>query len=73
MSMTSKVKQEIRAAIISFLSPGTTATNNGLKFHVLPAVSKRSIQEATQKLTHEGVLVASRSNGKTWYGTPVTA
>lgn len=72
MSMTSKVKNEIRNAIIAFLKTGTTATNNGLKYHVLPTVSRRSIQEATQKLTKEGVLERSRAHGRTWYGIATT-
>lgn len=68
MSMTSKVKSELQQAILTFLKPGTTATNNGLKAHVAPNVSVRSIQEATQKMTAQGLLVAERSKGKTWYG-----
>jgi hypothetical protein len=72
--MTSKVKLEVRNAIIAFLAPGTTATNGGLKMHVTPNLSLRAVQEATQKLTAEGKLVATRSNGKTWYGiAPVAA
>jgi len=68
--MTSKVNLQIRNAIIAFLQPGTTATNNGLKFHVVPSVSLRAVQEATQKLAREGVLEMTKSNGKTWYGIP---
>ena len=70
MSMNSKVKAAVRQAILTFLAPGTTATNNGLKQHVLPSTSLRAVQEATQKMTAEGTLVATRSKGKTWYGVP---
>lgn len=76
MSMTSKVNNALRNAIITFLTPGTTASNSGLKQHVAPTFSLRAVQEATQKLTNEGKLVASRSQGKTWYGiapAPVAA
>jgi DNA-binding GntR family transcriptional regulator len=72
MSQNSKVAAAVRQAILTFLAPGTTATNNGLKKHVLPTTSLRSVQEATQKLTAEGLLTSSRSKGKTWYGIATT-
>lgn len=67
MSQSSKVNLAVRNRIITFMSTGSTATNKGLKIHVLPGSSLRSIQEATQKLTAEGVLTQSRANGQTWY------
>jgi hypothetical protein len=68
MSMTSKVNLALRNTLVRFLQPGITATNNGLKKHVAPSVSLRAVQEATQKLTREGVLEQTKSNGRTWYG-----
>jgi hypothetical protein len=68
MSMNSKVSLALRNAIISFLKPGTSATNQGLKAHVANPFSLRAVQEATQKLTREGVLTQTKSKGKTWYG-----
>lgn len=71
MSQTSKVNLAVRNAIVTFLSPGTKSTNSGLNNFVFKnTMSKRAIQEATQKLTTEGVLTSTRENGKTWYALP---
>lgn len=62
MSMTSKVNPTLRAAILKYVaSRSYSVFNDDIKFGVSYysglTVSLRSIQEATQKLTREGVLV----------------
>lgn len=59
MSMTSKVNPALRAAIITYLGarPGQNVTNQTLYFGLPTFYSRRSIQEATQKLTKDGTLV----------------
>lgn len=73
MSQNSKVNLAVRNAILNFLSPGTKSTNAGLRHFALPTISSRTVQEATQKLAAEGVLVSVRESGRTWYHLPVTA
>lgn len=70
MSQSSKVSLAVRNAILTFLSPGTKSTNSGLKNYVLLNTSKRTIQEATKKLTTEGALSTVREHGQTWYFIP---
>jgi len=73
MSITSKVNENLRTAIIIGLGPGTSMTNSGIKAHLAPTTSLRTIQEATQKMTREGKLVTKREYGKTWYSVPTPA
>ena len=73
MSMTSKVKQEVYKSIVAFLQSGTTATNTGIKAHVLSTLSLRAVQEATQKLLREGVLETyTRKSQKVYKLAPET-
>lgn len=61
MSMTSKVKPNLRAQIVAYLEarPGQNITNQTLYFGLPDFYSKRTIQEATQKLTADGTLVST--------------
>lgn len=63
MSMTSKVNANLRTAILTSLAL-SPKTNSSLFYNgfVNPtgAISVRKIQEATQKLTREGLLTRSR-------------
>jgi hypothetical protein len=59
MSMTSKVINLLRLAILNALANGSSASNQSLRSVVGSVYSLRSIQEATQKMTKEGLLVAS--------------
>lgn len=62
MSMTSKVNPALRAAILQYVSGRNYSVFNddiqfGVNYFSGLTVSLRTIQEATQKLTREGVLV----------------
>lgn len=62
MSMTSKVSPTLRAAILQYMKNRSYSVFNddirfGVSYYGNLTVSLRSIQEATQKLTREGVLV----------------
>lgn len=68
MSMTSKVNPGLRTTIITALTPteadAATSTfpvmsNQRIYEMVMATVSLRKIQEATQKLTKDGVLVTA--------------
>lgn len=65
MSMTSKVNPTLRAQILTLLAGGIERTNSSIAIY--SAYSRRAIQEATQKLTKDGVLEASRTAGQTYY------
>jgi len=58
MSMTSKVNPALRVLILEFLGEQTyPVPNSTIQFYLPINYSLRAIQEATQKLTREGVLV----------------
>lgn len=59
MSMTSKVSNLLRQAILNYLASGISASNQGLCSVLGAAYSRRSVQEATQKMTKEGVLTST--------------
>lgn len=63
MSMTSKVNPILRAAIVKFLASREFSVSNvGIQYGISEFYSLRAIQEATQKLTREGVLVRVGTN-----------
>lgn len=57
MSMTSKVSPLLREQILGYLAANPNSTNTNIYFGISSLPSMRKVQEATQKLTREGVLV----------------
>jgi hypothetical protein len=68
MSMTSKVNPTLRQEIVDYLGgTGYSSSNLGLVYTFGNRYSLRTIQEATQKLTREGILVVRRDVGGIYY------
>jgi Mn-dependent DtxR family transcriptional regulator len=65
MSMTSKVNPTLRANILRYLAIFSQSTNSRIhtSYLVNPtlAISLRTVQEATQKLANEGLIVRNGS------------
>jgi predicted transcriptional regulator len=68
MSMTSKVNPHLRQQILNTLANGVTASNNAISVRLSFNYSLRAIQEATQKMTKEGVLTLTKAGRYTYYG-----
>lgn len=68
MSMTSKVNPHLRQQILNTLANGITASNNAINVRLSFIYSLRTIQEATQKMTAEGVLTQTKAGRYTFYG-----
>jgi len=63
MSMTSKVNPILRQAILAFLAKQQySASNPTIQYSIPLLYSLRAIQEATQKLTSEGILARVGNN-----------
>ena len=68
MSMNSKVSPVLRSQIMNTLSvEGIKMSNAVIEFRLNFSYSLRKIQEATQKMTAEGTLTATREAGKMFY------
>jgi hypothetical protein len=68
MSMTSTVSPILRQQIINVLTPsGIQVSNRYLEFRTNYAFSLRKIQEATQKLTRDGLLTKKVYPSGTYY------
>lgn len=70
MSQTSKVSPVLRQQILGTFKTvpaGTRISNAYLMNATQYAFSLRKIQEATQKLTNEGVLTKTTDSGVTYY------
>lgn len=74
MSMKSKVNPTLQNEILGLLTTGVQYSNRALwvrlnDFSSLSAgYSLRKIQEATQKMTRDGLILKSRNYGFTFYG-----
>src|SRR5258708_104572 len=84
MSMTSRVNPTLASAILNILAGGLVGglqSSNGFLLYRLNITrpyytseySLRIVQEATQKMTKEGVLASKRDNGTTYYFVPKAA
>ena len=73
MSMTSKVNPTLRQEIVDYLAATGYGTSNlAFVYTFGNRYSLRTIQEATQKLTKAGTLIATRENGLTFYSLNTT-
>lgn len=77
MSMTSKVNPKLRESILKELGMNPARTNEQLYWGYISnpsGFSLRSIQEATQKMTQQGLLKSGRNYNLTYYSiVPQTA
>lgn len=68
MSMTSKVNPTLREEIVDYLAGNGYGTSNlAFVYQFNSRYSLRTIQEATQKMTKDGTLIATREFGFVYY------